>query len=186
MSLLDDLTAACLGHEHRFCQHIVLSHAQWSITFDPIFYTVYPSLQLALADSPDLSLRVVRLLVYCGALSDRLLPVLDEERLILLHCLNSLSFDTVDELLIGGDIVDEANDLASGPYLGLSASCTQEKNGGNLHQSPCLHSRRLDVLAFRLQTQRPPRTCRLCWSSRRRQPVARPCLRKVAMCSSIA
>lgn len=48
--------------------------------------------------------------------------------MVLLHCLDSFSFDTVEELFVGGDVVDKADYLASGPYLGLSVSRTLEEN----------------------------------------------------------
>jgi hypothetical protein len=111
------------------------------ISFDDIFFTY---LQLALSDAPDLSLRVIRFLVYRSSLSDRLLALLDEQRQVLLHCLDSLALDTDDELFIGRNIVDETNDLTGGPYLMFVSIFIRSKTEDILHQSPGRRSRKPD------------------------------------------
>jgi hypothetical protein len=46
----------------------------------------------------------------------------------LLHCFDGLALDAVDQLFVGGNVVDEANDLTSSPYLSLSASHHYERS----------------------------------------------------------
>jgi hypothetical protein len=79
-------------------------------------------LQLALANTPNLRLRVVRLLIYRGTLRNRFLPVLNIQSLILLHSGNRFALDAPEELLVSRDIVNESDDLASGPDL-LQSAC---------------------------------------------------------------
>jgi hypothetical protein len=88
---------------------------------------LYICLQLALSDAPDLSLWVIRFLVYRSSLSNRLLALLDEQRLILFHGLDSLALDAVDQLFVGRDIVDKANDLTGGPYLMFVSICIRHQ-----------------------------------------------------------
>lgn len=89
------------------------------------------SLKLTLAYSPYLSFWVIHILLNTSVLALGIGPrvlyalarnpvcvdIIDDEGRSLVQRLDSFLFDSLDELVAGGDIVDEANDLPSCPNL---------------------------------------------------------------------
>jgi hypothetical protein len=104
-------------------------------------------LQLALSNAPDLSLWIIRFRVDGSSLSDWLVALLDEQQLVLLHGLDSLALDAVDELFVGRYIVDKTYDLTGGPYLMFVSIFMRYQRGRDIHQSPGRRSRRPDDLS---------------------------------------
>jgi hypothetical protein len=62
-------------------------------------------------------LRVVRVLVYRRSRCNTLLTFLDIQALGLFHGFDGFTLDALEELFVGRDVVDETNDLPSGPDL---------------------------------------------------------------------
>lgn len=75
------------------------------------------NLKLALANTPDLSPRIVGLLVHSCSWCDGFLSFLNVQALVLLHRFNGLALNTLEQLFVCRDIMDQTDDLTSGPDL---------------------------------------------------------------------